>query len=98
MALLIYPDGKLVKVDPENGKTFELDELYNLLDCEMIQIIEPPSKKGAILVIDEEGKLKGKPLNGLATEMWQQHCEEGSGRSFDTVVGTVLLTESNFIE
>lgn len=53
---IIYPDGKVLYVTPEDGKQFTLDELYKLLDCELVQVLYLDHKK--ILILDEEGKFK----------------------------------------
>lgn len=56
MAMLIMPDGSGNEVQPENGKTFALPQLYCLLDCKMIEIIN--LHDGDLMIVDEEGRLK----------------------------------------
>lgn len=62
MATLIKVDGSQKDVfpaDKENG--FTLKELYGLLECEMIEIATI-FQDGKMLVVDEEGLLKSKPV------------------------------------
>lgn len=57
-----------IPVEPENKVDFQLEELYKMLDVEMIEIVQLGN--GRVLVIDEEGKINGKPYNGLATVLY----------------------------
>lgn len=78
-------------VKPRNGETFELEELYELLEVDMIEIV-PSSNGRQLVVIDEEGKLKQNPIvNGLASIA----CFPG-GR--DMIVGNALICNPNEIE
>lgn len=59
-------------VSPDDAsKGYTLKELCRLLGCEMIEIISAPN--GMILVVDEEGRLAGKPLNPAASRIAGQH-------------------------
>jgi len=90
-ALLIYPNGLERMLEPKNGKIFQLQELYELLECEMIEII-PALMPGYVAVLDEEGKLNpSKFLNTKATTKIPLHPG-------DYVVGTMLLCPSKMIE
>lgn len=53
-----------------------------------IEIVYAPD--GKLLIIDEEGKLKGKPVNTLATLMWQHPS--------DVLVGDVVLAEPGEVD
>ncbi len=70
MALLIPWDDRLPirEVQPENGTDFRLRQLYQLLDCSMIEVIPLPDR-AFIMVIDDEGKLIDKPRNERATRL-----------------------------
>ena len=94
----IKVSGEIIPVNPKNGKDFQLDELKKFIGGGYIEIIRPLSKSGAIMVIDEEGKLKGFPRNELATKMWQQFAQQGSMRMDDDVVGDVLLCHVSQVE
>ena len=63
-AKLYKADGTIIEVVPANGTDFQLDELQAMVDG-YIEIV--PAGNGKIMVIDEEGKLKGKPVNDAAT-------------------------------
>jgi hypothetical protein len=66
IAKLIQPDGQVIPVEPKNGTDFQIEELNEMVGG-YIEIVRPPSQQGAIMVINEEGKLKGLPFNLLAT-------------------------------
>jgi hypothetical protein len=98
-AKLIKPNNDVVEVSPRDGEHFTLDELRELLDCEMVEVITPPSKTGfPVMVIDEEGKLNGKPLNEVATAAWQDAAQPGSMRMEDPIVGNALLCHYSQIQ
>jgi hypothetical protein len=81
--LVIPPEGETVKVAPENGHDFKFEEMYELLDCEIIQHIALPD--GRSMWADELGKMKELPINSKATKLYD--------KQYDVVVGTVLVTE-----
>lgn len=60
--------GDIVDVAPENGRVFELQELYKLLDCSLVQVL-PCQAANMLMIIDEEGKLNQKSQNERATEL-----------------------------
>lgn len=67
MALLIPSDDWPVQaLSPENGTDFKLDELYKLLDCDLIDRMTLAD--GRIMIIDDEGKFS-KPRNERATRL-----------------------------
>jgi hypothetical protein len=82
IAKLIKPNGEVIPVEPENGTDFSLEEMNEYVGG-YIEIVHPPSQQGAIMVINEEGKLKGLPFNLLAT--MTAHL------SGDHIVGNALL-------
>jgi hypothetical protein len=78
------------EIQPENGTDFSLQELYRLLDCDMVEIARTqmthaPGRawRNNILIIDEEGKCKGKPANDYASEWYSHPC--------DIIVGDAIL-------
>ena len=85
MAQIIYPDGTRRDVLPK-GKTYSLEELQHIVGG-YIEIA--PTTDGGLLVMDEEGRLKGKPFNGTATKLY---LHNNNGRNF--IVGTVLYVPS----
>lgn len=87
---LILPDGTTNDVAPLNGKHFKLQEIYDLLHCDIVQMLGPyrgKEDRGFIMLLDEEGKLKPNPEpNWKATLIAQKF-----GISpYDTVTGRVL--------
>lgn len=85
---LIHEDGSIEEVLPKNGNSFELHELYKLLNCSMIETMTVGKKK--IMIIDEEGKFTGKDYNEKATEMM--------GYTSDFIVGKVLVTPIKYFK
>ncbi len=69
MAIFIPADPQhpLRDVAPKNGETFQLPQLYELLSCTTIDILHLAD--GRIMVLDDEGKLTGKPRNERATRL-----------------------------
>jgi len=71
MALFIKSTGETEKVLPENGKDFQLSELYDLLGCSCIDTL--PLADGQVMVIDDEGKLSpDHDINVTATLLFRQ--------------------------
>ena len=88
-AKLYKADGTILEVVPANGTDFQLDELQSMVDG-YIEIV--PASNGKIMVIDEEGKLKGKPVNDAATIIFMQ------AGFYDTIVGDVLVCDSEMVQ
>lgn len=61
MATLYKVDRTEQEVSPKNGTDFQLDELYELIGCKLVEIIH--LGEGYILVVDEEGAINGSELN-----------------------------------
>lgn len=83
MAKLIKANGEVREVSPKNGTDFCLEELQGFVGG-YIEVVYPltGTPKDSILVVNEEGKLKGLPVNGIATAMMGFQ---------DTIVGDILL-------
>jgi hypothetical protein len=84
MAKIFKTDGSILETEPKNGTHFTLEELKEIVGG-WIEIVYLPNKE--MMIIDEEGKLKGKPYNLLATSYWKNHN--------DFIVGDVLLCKSS---
>ncbi len=69
---LIEENGDINEVTPiEPSKGFQLKELYAMLQCDMVEVVE--LQDGRLMVIDEESKLKNNPgINKKATELFQK--------------------------
>ncbi len=89
---LITPDNRIIPVQPANGTHFTLEEAQGLVGGN-VEILYPPSNTEAILVINEEGKLLGLPVNKLATQVWLQQ----SGQR-DYIVGNAILMPSEYFK
>ena len=75
-------------VSPGNGKSFKLAELYQLLDCQLVDVVRVTDE--LILIIDDEGKFRNPAyLNLLATYVWHQH--QPAARGVDSIVGRAIL-------
>ena len=75
-------------VNPKNGRSFKLAELYQLLECHTIEVIRLTPE--LILIVDEEGKFRNPAyLNLLATYLWHQH--RPAARGVDSIVGRAIL-------
>lgn len=87
-AVLIKADGTVLDISPANGTDFSLAELQEFVGG-LIQI--GATYDGRNIVMDEEGKLKGKPVNDKATELYRygQH---------DPIVGDVVVCNTNLIK
>lgn len=87
MSDVMIKKGCLIPINPMNGRYYTLLEMQQLVDG----IIELVDFGGKYLVLDEEGKIKGKPVNLIATGWLQQ---EGI---HDYAVGTALLINKEHI-
>lgn len=67
MAQLFKTDGSVTEIAPKNGRTFTLEELHALVGGYIEVVAVPPWDGSRLAVCDEEGKLKEKPFNELAT-------------------------------
>jgi hypothetical protein len=85
-AIIIKENGMVQRVEPQNGKTFSLKELQTAVGG---YIEVGRTHDGDYIVMDEEGKLKGKEINALATAMYRYN---------DIVVGDVLVCPTSMIE
>lgn len=88
MSDVMVKDGCIVPIVPMNGREYTLFELQQLVDGN-IELVDLGKK---YLVLDEEGKLKGKMPNAIATGWLQQ---EGI---HDFAVGTALLIDKKRIK
>lgn len=68
--------------------SMKLESFYKMLDCELVESVAlaPYGEGSPVMLVDESGKIKGKPMNRLATEiLWQSR---GLG---DFIVGDVAV-------
>lgn len=99
-SFLLPLDGDIVEIKPENGTDFKLAELYNHLDCDMIQVLPAPAYHDVpmILIIDEEGKFKTDetgdiPVNYSATVLVKSFLFRG-----DFIAGRAIYCPSEMLK
>lgn len=90
-AALIGVDGANSELMPANGRDFKLEELYKVLGCRMIQVIN--IHPGTSMIVDEEGKLNNKPLNAVATAL-----ASGYIMPDDWIVGPAIVCPYQMLE
>lgn len=87
-AIIITPEGVQTPVAPRNGTDFDLTECQQAVGG-YIQAVQ--TRDGRLLICDEEGKLKGKPVNRTATALYLHG-------DVDPICGTVLVcNETQFL-
>ena len=75
-------------INPANGRSFKLAELYPLLDCQTVDVVRLTDE--LILIIDDESKFRTPAyLNLLATYLWHQH--QPAARGVDCIAGRAIL-------
>lgn len=87
---MVTPDGDVTPFPPANGKTFTLKELQAAVGG-YIEVYPMPAKRGQpkrIVVMDEEGRLKGLPKNALVSQAFGLDA---------LIVGTVIVCPSRMV-
>jgi len=80
-----------VEITPHNGTNFGLKELYGIIGCQLIQVINLNDDE--IMIMDEEGKLSGQPVNLLATA----HADHVISPN-DCIVGIAVICPSSMLQ
>lgn len=104
MASLITTTGEITQIFPADRESgFDLEELYKLLSCHTVEMVElqhgqePPY---VAMLLDENGKLEGKPTNMEATRIRARTFGLTPQSLIDTgdhIVGdAILVTRSEF--
>lgn len=91
MAQIIKSNGQVIETAPKNGTDFSLEELKTIVGG-WIEIVN--LRDGRLLCLDEEGKLKGKERNHVATNIYRQAFPQCK----DFIVGDVLLCNEDQID
>jgi Domain of unknown function (DUF3846) len=88
-AFVLDTDGIETPVEPHNSDGFRLSEMYQLLDCDTVQLVELAD--GREMWLDEESKLKEitPPVNFAATRL----LAEAGGIPGDVILGKVLICD-----
>jgi hypothetical protein len=86
MATLIGVDGTEREVTPAAGSSFTLLEMRDMIGgwIEVVGLCDEEDA-GRFLVVDEDGKMKGLPINLKASLLY--------ANPFDHIVGPALLVE-----
>lgn len=86
--VIITPDGRIHPVIPDhNAQTFQLKQLQAIVGG-YIEVVT--ARDGRRMVINEQGKLKGLPINPTATKLYRYG-------DYDPVCGDVLITPGEFL-
>ena len=88
MATILRVDGDSEEVQPRNGIDFSLEELQKIVGG-YIEIVKVSNRQ--IMVVDNEGKLKGKPVNLMASFLYGNPDD-------DAIVGDALVCESGEVK
>jgi hypothetical protein len=91
MAKIYKTTGGEETVTPQNGKHFSLKELKKIVGGYIENVY---LNNGDIMIVNEEGKLDGLPLNIKATAIFRKNFPD----SEDTIVGDILITEQKYVE
>ena len=87
MAILYKQSGEIEDVQPKNGKRFTREELYEMLECDTVERVFIKGT-GVIMIVDEAGKLRQRPLNVAATMVYHS-CRRMS--DCDWIAGDALV-------
>ena len=89
-AKIIYTDKEAEDYTPKNGKTFELTEMQEIVGG----YVEPIRlNDGRMIIVDEDGKSKGKAVNIPATNILRR-----DHFTTDYIVGTAIVCDADMIE
>jgi len=86
-SFIIKANGRIQYIEPANGSFFSLEELKKAIGGGWIEVVFlTPDRR---MVVDEEGKLKGMPVNVVASRMYNAN---------DSIVGDALVCHRNQIK
>ena len=89
-AKIIYTDKEAEDYTPKNGKTFALTEMQEIIGG----YVEPIRlNDGRMIIVDEDGKSKGKAVNIPATNILRR-----DHFTTDYIVGTAIVCDADMIE
>jgi hypothetical protein len=86
---IIHVDGTREPYPSADGRKYTLEELKKAIGGGYIQIVQ--TRDNRLMVIDEEGKLKGFPVNPVATALYRYGAQ-------DPIVGDVLVCDNGTID
>jgi hypothetical protein len=86
--IIITPDGRIHPILPDhNGQVFQLKQLQAIVGG-YIEVVT--AHDGRRMVINEEGKLKGLPINLTATKLYRYG-------DYDSICGDVLVCHGEYL-
>ena len=89
-AKIIYVDKEAEDYTPKNGRTFELEEMQEIVGG----YIEPIRlNDGRVIIVDEDGKSKDKAVNIPATNILRR-----DHFTTDYIVGTAIVCDADMID
>lgn len=92
-AKLLKASGEVMEIEPKNGTDFKLDELYEHLNCSLVEVIN--LNQDDIMVVDDEGKLKSNNVvNVNATTLAQKNQ---AIVFWDYIVGNAIVCNRQMI-
>lgn len=74
-------------IEKQTDRRYELSDFYELIDCDCIQHVM--TDNGYDMILDDEGKLKSKPINLIATRLYNN--------PYDFIVGDVLICTNEVV-
>lgn len=82
-------NGEIITTTPKNGTDFQLEELQAIVGgwIEIVYLLD-----GRIIVVNEDGKCNGLPINENATKLL---LEQGG---WDCIVGDVLVCDASMVK
>lgn len=92
MARIIKTNGEIIPVEPKNGTDFQLNEMQEIVGG-YIQLFYLMNDEGEVIVMNEDGKFAGLPVNDKATELAEKSLFPG-----DYIVGDVLVCDTEQIK
>lgn len=95
MAHIYYANGEIKEVTPRNGTDFQLEELQEIVGGYIWVIGLQEDTEQRIMVLNEEGKLKGLQMNEKATELAQGF---DAISQIDYIVGDVLVCNDSMVK
>lgn len=95
MAHIYYANGEIKEVTPKNGTDFQLEELQEIVGGYIWVIGLKGDTEQRIMVMNEEGKLKGLLMNEKATELAQGF---DAISQIDYIVGDVLVCNDSMVK
>ena len=106
-AVLIRPACTPVEVEPLNNSNFELNQLYKLIDCRLIDVVQIPNPETLqydgkyIMIVDDEGLLANRPVLNLLATVLRVDTGEGITReqvNALAIAGNAIICPSDMLK